>query len=437
MKRILFIPSDHGGGRGHVSRALYLAQQAHTQGYQTGVVLERKHFKSANSPGIQRFLMDTRLERVQKYQFKKPFKPGVRLKTKVFTRPVFVEFGGLAWQVPRDGLWTEKLVRLRLKQLSRIVESFKPDILVGDTHFHTRLLGGKYQIPVIQITRYQGWPPQPDFLWWQTQCSFLRAPDALEPFKPMLNEQGLQTVPRIEDLLAGERYLIPSIPEMEPVDKKQADLVYCGVLSDIKSVQKQTIFNGPESNIPKIYITIGGGAERGQLNTFFKKIVSVFNQTDYRVLISTGRRVQAKQFNNCSANVKVVDWVDGVTAIQQADLVIHHGGYATTMETLLAKKPALVIPSHSEQEGNGRRLETLGLGKVILPFKEKLQPLEFEWPYGLYSMGAAFQMELNADEIHEAINRLLYGETYQKLEKISASLQHLRTRFNLEKILNI
>ncbi len=400
MKRILFIPSDHGGGKGHVSRALYLAKTAQARGYETAIVLEKKHIADAGNAGIQGVLLDTRWERIQKYQFKKPFKPNLQLKTKVSKRPVFVEFAGLDWQVPRDGYWSEKLVRLRLKQLSAIVEQLKPDVLVGDTHFLTFLLGKKYTIPVLQVTRLQGWPLKADFLWWKDSETKFSAPDALRPFESILAELQLDPAKKIEDLLKGDRYLIPANKELEPVRRGKSSLFYCGTLAESENAKRRIAFFNQESAIPKIYISIGGGAERGQLENFFLQILAIFDHSDFRVLVSTAGRVPAKKFKGRSANVIFEDWVDGNAAIRQSDLVIHHGGYATTMESLLARKPALVIPSHSEQEGNGRRLETLGLGKVILPYKEKLQPLEFEWPYGVYAMGAAFDFELKASEIH-------------------------------------
>lgn len=434
MKRLLFIPSDHGGGKGHATRALYLAKTAQAQGYETAVVLEKKHIMDAGNAGIRGFLFDTRWERFQKYQLKKPFKPNLRLKTKIRKRPVFVEFANLAWQVPRDGYWSEKLVRYRMKQLDAMVEQFKPDLLIGDTHFLTFLLGKKWDIPVLQVTRFQGWPPQTDFLWWKETATEFLAPEALRPFETVLNEVQQNALQKAEELLAGDRYLIPANKELEPVRRGKNSLFYCGTLAEAGHVKRHIPFFKQESEIPKIYVTIGGGAERGQMENFFSQILKIFDHSDFRVLVSTGGRVPAKKFKGRSVNVVFEDWVDGNAAVRQSDLVIHHGGYATTMETLLAKKPALVIPSHSEQEGNGRRLETLGLGKVILPFREKLQTLEFEWPYGLYSMGAAFNYDLNASEIHQEINALLYGETHRKLEKMSTSLENLRRRLDLKKL---
>ncbi len=55
MKRILFIPSDHGGGKGHASRALYLAKTAQAQGYETGIVLERNISRMPGMPVFRGF----------------------------------------------------------------------------------------------------------------------------------------------------------------------------------------------------------------------------------------------------------------------------------------------------------------------------------------------------------------------------------------------
>jgi len=435
MNRVLFFPSDHGGGKGHVSRALYLSKQLQAQGNEVGIVLENKHIYDGEMAGIPSYLFNARWERLYKYQFKKPVKPHNTLKTKVRQHPVFIRFSGLAYQVPRDGYWSERLTRLRLKNLSKIIENFKPDVLVGDTHFLTYLLGKKYSLPVIQVTRLQGYPPKPDFLWWDQADAPVLPPDALKPFEQVLDKMAIGSVTKVEDLLAGDRYLIPANKELEPVRRGNNSLFYCGSLVEPVNSSGRIPFFQMESDSPKIYVTIGGGAERGQMETFFQQILSVFDQSDCRVLVSTAGKIPAKKYKGLSANVLFVDWVDGVTAIRQSDLVMHHGGYATTMETLLAKKPALVIPSHSEQEGNGRRLEQLEVGKTILPYTEKLKDLKFKWTYGKYTMGAAFELQLDKDEIHTTLSELLYGKSYERLMDISDSLINLQTRFNLDKLL--
>ncbi|KAA3613224.1 MAG: hypothetical protein D8M58_13030 [Calditrichaeota bacterium] len=436
MKRILIIPSDHGGGRGHVSRCLYLAGLLRSFGKESAIVLEPKHYSSGTGSDYKTFLLDTRKDRFVKYQFKKPFKPGIKLKSKVYKRPAFVEFNSLSYQVPRDGYWTPKLVNFRFEQLSKIIEQFKPDLLVGDTHFLTFLAGEKFKIPVIQITRLAGYPPQPEFFWWKENSANFKQPLALGPFMPLLNELHLSDIQKAEDLLKGNKYLIPAIPEVEPIKGSDESVTFCGPLAEVKTHNQNIPFFNEESTFPKIYVSIGGGAGRSQERKFFDAILAIFDMQEYSVLVSTGNRIKADKLNGKSVNVHFENWVHGPSAIEQSDLVIYHGGYGTTMEVLANMKPSIVMPSHSEQEGNGRRLESLEIGKTV-HFCNDRQDLNFEWPFGEYNMRAGFDFDLDGKQLLDETKKLIYGDSIEKLKSLSANLIKAKEDFNIEKLLGL
>ncbi len=432
MKRILLLPSDHGGGRGHVSRTLYLAEILRRQGYPAAIVLEKKHYYSGEGDMYNRYLLDTRWERVVKYQLHKPFKPGVRLRTNLRERPVYTAFNSLAYQVPRDGYWSERLVRYRLKKLSAIVKDFKPDILVGDTHLLTRLLGRLHNVPVVQITRAQGFPPAPDFCWWGDEESGFQKPDGLAPFREVLNELKMDAR-CTEDLLRGDRYLIPASPTVEPVDHNHEDVFYCGPLNKREHGDRPIPFFDEPTDSPKIYISIGGGAGRGGERRFFEALIDIFDKSDYRVLVSTGNRVNAKNFHRRSANMQFVNWIHGASAISKSDTIVFHGGYGTMMETLTLGKPALVLPSHSEQRANGYRLKQLGAGDV-LPVWERMTTLTFDWPYGAFTQGAGLGLRIDKKAVYAVLQTLLFGDSYGKIRSISEKLIELQDRFEPDKV---
>lgn len=437
MKKVLFIPSDHGGGRGHVSRCLYLAKQFKAQGFDSAIVLEKKHYQDGFNAGLTTYLFDTRWERLIKYQLKKPHKPMVRLLSKPAGYPVFIAFSSLAYQAPRDGYVSEKITSYRLKLFDQIFTRFKPDVLVGDAHFLTYILGKKYNLPVVQITRLAGYPPEPKFFWWDKHPPAFVEPAALRPFQSILDSMKMNYIDRVEDLLIGDHYLIPASRELEPVKRRGRKVTFTGPLAELSPLTRPINYFLEQNEYPKIYVTIGGGAGRNQEQTFFETILNVFNKSDYRVLVSTAGRAPAKLFRGRSANVLFVDWIDGQSAIRQSDLVVHHGGYGTIMETLVAGKPSLIIPSHSEQEGNGRRLELLGVGKTILPFIGELEPLVFTWPFGDYHMRAATEFQLEKTEILEQIHHLLYNsEVYSKLKELGSSLNNLQQKIDISDLLN-
>ncbi len=436
MKKILLIPSDHGGGRGHVSRCIYLAKKLQASGHSTAIVLEKKHYRDGLEAGLKTILFNSYAERIIKYQFKKPFKPYLKLKNRPTRRPVFLQFSSLAYQVPRDGYLSEKIVRHRLKSFEKIINSFKPDVLIGDTHFLTYLLGQKHQIPVIQITRYAGFPPRPKFLWWQLPDDTLTEPDALKPFEPVIEKLALNDVSRPEHLLRGSRYIVPANKTIEPLRVNDPDVIYGGPLNEITSLNRPIPFFKEESAYPKIYVSIGGGAARSEEMRLFNRLLEIFNKTEYRVLISTARRVPAKSFSGKSANVLFVDWIDGMSAIRQSDLVIYHGGYGTTMEVLMASRPSIVIPSHSEQEGNGQRLRKNQIGELVYCHGNQFEPLTFLWTYGEFNMNAAYNFSINENEMLEKTQMLLYSSVYERLARQADSLRKLQDAFDLRALVD-
>jgi len=435
MKRVLLIPSDHGGGRGHVSRCIYLAEYLNHRGNSAAVVLERKHFRSYSRSNIKTFLLDTRPERFVKYQLHKPFKPGIKLKTRVLRKPVFVEFDSLAYQVPRDGYWSPKLVKYRFNNLLKMIESFKPDILIGDTHFLTYLCGRKFDIPVVQITRTAGYPPDPNFLWWKENKLKLIPPASLLPFEELLDELSLSQFAKTEDLLRGDFYIVPASPEIETINVQGNNVIFSGPLTNTtKLSHKIPFFDNRQGH--NIYISIGGGAGRSNEKKFFEILLKIFKDKNFNVLMSTGNRIHAKKYNNFADNIHVVDWIHGPSAICKSDLVIYHGGYATTLELLANGKTAIVLPSHSEQEGNGRRLENLNLGKVLHLCHDR-QYIKFSWPFGNYNIIAGFEMNLNEEAILDSMYSLLHADHSKPSQQIKKSLLISKNEFDFDRIIRV
>ncbi len=429
MDRVLFIPSDHGGGMGHVARCLFFARRLSEHQIPTAIVLEQ-HYQQLQTGPIQKFFLNTQRERWLTYHITPPFRDGLRLARLMTRRPVFVEFSSLAFQVPRDGYLNTTITEHRFWQLVAIAESFKPTVLVGDTHFLTRLLGKHLDIPVIQITRQAGFPPRPQFVWWKDVPSGIQPPDALAPFQSLLERVGLDNVQRAEDLLRGDRYIVPAIPEIEPVPAEE-NVVYAGPFTEIFSGVNIT----SKKTLPLVYVTIGKGAGREVLKPFFKKIIRLFEQKPIRVLISTGGKVSANSLRKSSPNIEIRDWVNGRKAIAESAVVIFHGGYGTLMEVLSMGKASLVIPTHTEQEGNGRRLETLQVGQVsLLHNPEELEPLPFRWRYGPFQMLAAFSLRLHEEEILHHTISLLENPPMDRLQRIQKTLLESQHQMDFRKL---
>src|SRR5882724_5114805 len=65
------------------------------------------------------------------------------------------------------------------------------------------------------------------------------------------------------------------------------------------------------------------------------------------------------------ANFRHEPYLPGPSMANEADLLIHHGGYGSCQTGLFAGKPAVIIPTFSERESNARRVANLGAGIVV------------------------------------------------------------------------
>ena len=107
--KILMFPSDRGGGFGHISRCLVVAQEARSRGHACAIVLSDRKYERfvgdrfplffAKGPGSR----ETKLLGFVKKVLRRNFEP----------RPLYVGISGLDYQVVGDGLDGRPLGLLR------------------------------------------------------------------------------------------------------------------------------------------------------------------------------------------------------------------------------------------------------------------------------------------------------------------------------------
>jgi UDP:flavonoid glycosyltransferase YjiC (YdhE family) len=83
------------------------------------------------------------------------------------------------------------------------------------------------------------------------------------------------------------------------------------------------------------------------------------------------------------------------------------------METVRFGVPSLIIPFHSEQEANGRRLEASGAGIVIRHSDGPYKPVWVRWHGGSFSFLIASRSTLDAFRLRRAVQHLLSEERFR------------------------
>ena len=391
-----------------MSRCFALAQEAKTRGHSCAFVLSDTKYRARINPWFPVF--------IEWQQTSWPVRiPAVlsgilRPKAKK-SIPLYLGISGLDYQVIRDGLVSEQSIRNILERYRSVVKTFKPDVLVGDTNFLVWMLSQDIGVPVVQIVRYASHPLTAKLIWWENIPKDVVPPNLLTLFNPILENAGLQHIEKIEDLFRGNFYIVPSIPDIEPICSDRTEHVG-GLLVSGNGQTEGSWSEWLNGSMEVIYVTIGGGAGPVGNKLFFSSIIEAFADYPAKIIVSTGGKFNAANCGAIPSNIRFFDWVPGRQVMSKANLVIFHGGHATMMETIAAGKPSIIIPFHTEQEGNGRRLEQLGCGCVLKLSNEPFEQVNAKCPFGEYSYIVQRRYDLTSSELISTVNKTLQDSGY-------------------------
>jgi len=435
-RRALLFPSYRGSGFGHISRCLALAEELDRRGWEVAFVLGGPHVERVVAAGWTVFC---------------PPPPSLPARFRkrlgaVIARlrpgPVYFFFSDLNFQAVRDGFHTPGAVQLEVEWELDIVNRFHPDVLVGDAWLLTSIVGRRAGLPVVQIIRSAAPPACPQLVWWRDVPSQVRSPDIAPVFNLALEQWGLPPIQRAEDLLDGDLLLVPSIPELDPLPPDVERTHYVGPLVRLTQDDERApdwLAALPHDR-PVVYVTVGGGSDAVRRLNLLPFWEATFAGTDWEVVISTGGRPAPRRWQR-RGNLRAFSWVPGAPMIARADAVLFHGGYGTMMETVQAGVPSVVLPFHTEQECNGRRLQQNGAARVLAPGDENLELLEGRWGgsrcatsgcrslfarRGTFVALACQRFPFEPRQVREAVFSILHYEHYRAS---TARLQRSRTAY--------
>ena len=410
MSKALLLPSYLGGGFGHIGRCLALGAELKANGWETAFALAGPHSQRVRQAG----------HRV--YKLRRPYRP--RPETK--EGPAFTVFSDMNYQLVRDGLWSQRIIRACVAEQLKVIRRFQPDVLIADTWPLAGILAYLSGLPLAQLTKAIVHPASPGLIWWQPPPANLVPPDPRPVFNPALESWGLPSIRRAEDLLRGDLYLVPSLPELEPLPPDLPHTHYVGPLirpwnNDQAAPAWLDEFDPAR---PLVYTTIGGGAGPVGGRRFYQLLMEALGDTDVQVIASTGAKLSPDALPAPPPNVRLEAWVPGPAIIARSNLVLFHGGYGTTMELVQAGTPGLIIPFHSEQESNARRLEAAGMARVLLPAQGEASPNWHRWPGGRFCTLVYSQSDLTPARLRAAVLEMLADESFQtKAKQLQAAVR--------------
>jgi len=120
---------------------------------------------------------------------------------------------------------------------------------------------------------------------------------------------------------------------------------------------------------PLVYVSFGSVAgTMPTAGTLYAAVYEAAAELPARVLLTLGQPdADVEALGAAPANLRVERWVAPADVLAQADAVVSHGGFGTTLGAIAAGLPLVVVPLFGDQPDNARRVEAVGAGAVVWP----------------------------------------------------------------------
>lgn len=115
---------------------------------------------------------------------------------------------------------------------------------------------------------------------------------------------------------------------------------------------------------PLVYLSLGtvlGSAE------LLRTAIDGLLPLDVRILVATGPVVDPAALGELPDRVVALPWLPQPEALRHATAVVHHGGQGTSLASLAAGLPQLILAQPGDGIGNASAVRATGVGSYLLP----------------------------------------------------------------------
>jgi UDP:flavonoid glycosyltransferase YjiC (YdhE family) len=286
--------------------------------------------------------------------------------------------------------------RAALPALNRLVESWRPDVIVRESwEFASTIAGELHGVPVARVGLSLG--------------SIEEATDALLPpvLDPIRAEAGLPPDPAGRAL--RDTPYLTMVPE-ELDDAPRAAQRF----GQTPPPPAEHPWPGDE---PLVYVSFGSVAAGAHLPYFpalYRQAIDALSALPARILMTVGEDRDHDALGPLPANVRVERWVPQDAVLASAQAVVTHGGYGSTLGALAHGVPSVVLPLFSlDQWANAAAVARSGAGIALDDDRATRRVLAMPDPLVLEALGPAVRVVLeepyyatNARRISDAMAAL-------------------------------
>lgn len=267
-----------------------------------------------------------------------------------------------------------------------IIEEAKPDLLVFDPlSFPGPILAERMGIPWVTTSMFLGmipgngsppyslgWPPAHNlfqrlfykFVWlalfaycrrYDTVINCIRMEFGLPPKRMAFLQSALSPYLYLSFTSSEIEYPIHHLPP-------QVHLVGPSVWSSPRNYEAPDWFRTFPQRRPAVYFTIGtveSAYDRGFFSIASEAVRAMPQIEAVMTVCYDGPDIRNLAV---PANLRIERYVPNALIVPKVDLVVHHGGFSTTLDCLMNGTPSIVIPFEGDQNENGRRVSYLKAG---------------------------------------------------------------------------
>jgi hypothetical protein len=254
------------------------------------------------------------------------------------------------------GIFTKKFVEKTYAEWMRLIDDFKPDVIVSEFDLMAPIVARLSGIPHFMTC---GTPGTPGFF----SELFYQAPNPdrrlCRHYNKLLKSLGFPEVENLMEVFLGGDYsrkLVPSTPALEDLPQDDHTYYTGGIIP--KNFSKSTWVWDKKRPLIYVYLSIGQiSAQRAE-----QVLTAAFAESDFDVVLAgAGHPYFENKTEYQVGHVHFLHFVPADQVIKEADVVIHHGGQNTTIQCIEEQVPALIFPGrHFERYYNAKKAAEVG-----------------------------------------------------------------------------
>lgn len=164
------------------------------------------------------------------------------------------------------------------------------------------------------------------------------------------------------NLLAGDLCLIVGTPEMDPVSPGTR-VTYIGpIVWQRGNGELPPWAASLNCSKPVVWVYTGNPKYAGAAGStacdsivVIRTAIAALADAPVHVVLTTGYHDVPAEIGVLPANFPHAAFLPGRAMVEPSDLIVHHGGHSSVMQSLAAGTPAVIIPTITERESNARR----------------------------------------------------------------------------------